>query len=122
MPLNGELRRSGARLIESTRDRAGLPAVRAAGAEPAGPGCCGRRRPGQRRSRSRSGRCRADGFGRFVAASARRRSAIGTLRLADGRTVKGFLVEADAIAGARDISSFGGWRAYCAAQAKVPAA
>jgi allophanate hydrolase len=35
--------------------------------------------------------------------------------------VKGFLVEADAVAGASDISSFGGWRNYLA-QAKVPAA
>ena len=40
-------------------------------------------------------------------------------RLADGRTVKGFLVEADAAAGALDISQFGGWRAYLA-QAKEP--
>jgi allophanate hydrolase len=63
---------------------------------------------------------RAEGFGRFVAAVPSP-LAIGTLRLADGRTVKGFLVEADATAGARDISSFGGWRAYSAAQAKVPA-
>jgi allophanate hydrolase len=43
------------------------------------------------------------------------------LRLADGRNVKGFLVEADAVAGAQDISGFGGWRAYLA-QAKAPAA
>jgi len=39
---------------------------------------------------------------------------IGTLKLADGTMVKGFLVEAEAVAGARDISSFGGWRAYLA--------
>ena len=45
----------------------------------------------------------------------------GTLRLTDGRTVKGFLVEADAVAGAADISSFGGWRNYLA-QSKAPAA
>ena len=45
---------------------------------------------------------------------------IGTLQLADGRNVKGFLVEADAVADAADISSFGGWRNYLAA--KVPAA
>jgi allophanate hydrolase len=45
---------------------------------------------------------------------------IGTVTLADGRRVKGFLVEAAAIAGARDISSFGGWRAYLAAE-KIPA-
>ena len=29
-----------------------------------------------------------------------------------GRSVKGFLVEAQATVGARDISHFGGWRAY----------
>jgi allophanate hydrolase len=32
--------------------------------------------------------------------------------LSDGRGVKGFLVEAAAVDGARDISAFGGWRAY----------
>ena len=37
---------------------------------------------------------------------------IGTLQLADGTTPKGFLVEAEAVRGAEDISSFGGWRAY----------
>jgi allophanate hydrolase len=32
--------------------------------------------------------------------------------------VKGFLVEAEALAGARDISSFGGWRAFVAQQTR----
>jgi len=45
---------------------------------------------------------------------------IGTVRLSDGRSVKGFLVEAAAVTGARDISSFGGWRAYLARE-KMPA-
>jgi allophanate hydrolase len=40
--------------------------------------------------------------------------AIGTVRLKDGASVKGFLVESAAVAGARDISKFGGWRAYLA--------
>jgi allophanate hydrolase len=53
-------------------------------------------------------------FGNFVAAIPAPLS-IGTLRLADGYGVKGFLVEATAIDGARDISSFGGWRAFTAA-------
>ncbi|MGJ5076278.1 allophanate hydrolase [Bradyrhizobium oligotrophicum] len=39
---------------------------------------------------------------------------IGTIRLSDGRSAKGFLVEPAALEGARDISSFGGWRAYMA--------
>jgi allophanate hydrolase len=41
---------------------------------------------------------------------------IGTIALGDGSTVKGFLVEAQATERARDISSFGGWRAFLAAR------
>ncbi|WP_144630949.1 allophanate hydrolase [Bordetella genomosp. 13] len=39
---------------------------------------------------------------------------IGTLELADGRLVKGFICEPRALEGARDITGFGGWRAYIA--------
>jgi allophanate hydrolase len=52
-------------------------------------------------------------FGRFVAAVPPPLS-IGTVRLADGRGVKGFIVEAADIDGAREISAFGGWRAFVA--------
>jgi allophanate hydrolase len=41
--------------------------------------------------------------------------AIGTVELADGEKVPGFVCEAYAADGARDISSFGGWRAFLAA-------
>lgn len=37
---------------------------------------------------------------------------IGRVKLADGSTVQGFLCESYAIDGAKDITSFGGWRAY----------
>jgi allophanate hydrolase len=37
---------------------------------------------------------------------------IGTVALEDGRAVKGFLCEANAVAGALDITAYGGWRAY----------
>jgi allophanate hydrolase len=50
-------------------------------------------------------------FGRFVGAIPPPLS-IGTVELADGSAVKGFLVEAEAVADARDISSFGGWRSF----------
>ena len=40
---------------------------------------------------------------------------IGTLSLADGTRVKGFLCEAAGTDGAEDITRFGGWRAYVAA-------
>jgi allophanate hydrolase len=52
-----------------------------------------------------------DGFGRFVA-SIPPPLGFGTVILSDGSEVKGFLVEATATAGARDISHFGGWRAF----------
>lgn len=42
--------------------------------------------------------------------------AIGTVELADGRKVKGFLVETAGTAGATDITATGGWRAYLAGQ------
>lgn len=44
--------------------------------------------------------------------------AIGTLVLDDGSLVKGFLCEPLAVEGARDISGFGGWRAYLASVAR----
>lgn len=37
---------------------------------------------------------------------------IGTLELEDGRLVKGFICEPEAVASATHISEFGGWRAY----------
>lgn len=40
---------------------------------------------------------------------------IGTLELADGSRVQGFLCEPHALDGAPDISAFGGWRAYVTA-------
>jgi allophanate hydrolase len=59
----------------------------------------------------------AAAFGNFVAAIPPPLS-IGTIRLADGRGVKGFIAEPAALSGARDISAFGGWRAYMAQAAE----
>jgi len=60
----------------------------------------------------------ASAFGKFVAAIPPPLS-IGTIRLADGRGVKGFIAEPAALAGARDISAFGGWRAFMAEKQKA---
>lgn len=54
------------------------------------------------------------GFGDFVA-HVPAPMTIGTTRLADGSLVKGFSCEPHALGGARDISQFGGWRAFRAA-------
>jgi len=45
---------------------------------------------------------------------------IGTLELADGRLVKGFICEPRGLEGARDITAFGGWRAYLASLNATP--
>ncbi len=42
---------------------------------------------------------------------------IGTTRLADGTSPKGFIVEAEGLIGAKDVSAFGGWRNYIASLA-----
>ena len=52
-------------------------------------------------------------FGSFVA-EVPAPLGIGSVTLADGRVVKGFICEPCGIAGARDISEFGGWRSYLA--------
>jgi allophanate hydrolase len=39
---------------------------------------------------------------------------LGSVELADGRTVHGFVCEAHALAAATDITRFGGWRAWLA--------
>ncbi len=43
--------------------------------------------------------------------------AIGTVTLADGSSVKGFVAEPRALTGAEDITALGGWRAYIAQRA-----
>ena len=51
------------------------------------------------------------GFGAFVA-KIPAPLGIGTIQFNDGGSVKGFLVEAEAVKAAEDVSHFGGWRAY----------
>ncbi|MGW1066014.1 allophanate hydrolase [Streptomyces aureus] len=53
----------------------------------------------------------ADGLGRLLAALPRP-MALGSVELADGTHVPGFLCEPGAVAGAADITAYGGWRGY----------
>jgi allophanate hydrolase len=55
-------------------------------------------------------------FGSFVA-QVPAPLAIGTVTLENGETVKGFVAEPRATEGARDVSEYGGWRAYRASAA-----
>jgi len=54
-----------------------------------------------------------EAFGTFVA-SIPAPLGIGTLTLEDGTSAKGFLVEAEAVKGAKDISAYGSWRSFMA--------
>jgi allophanate hydrolase len=54
-----------------------------------------------------------ENFGRFMARISPPLG-IGSLKLDDGRMVKGFICEGYAIEGAEDITAMGGWRAYLA--------
>jgi allophanate hydrolase len=112
MALNGELQALGGRLIEET---ATAPDYKLYALRTTPP------KPGMLRVEQGAGSAirlelwalSPASFGKFVAAIPPPLS-IGTIRLADGREVKGFLVEPAAINGARDISAYGGWRAYMA--------
>ena len=119
MPLNGELRTIGARLIERGATAPHYRLYALPGTRPPKPGLLRVKNGAGAAIEVEVWALSASAFGRFVAAVPPPLS-IGTLELDGGRPVKGFLVEAEAIDGARDISSFGGWRAFMA-QEKAPA-
>jgi len=118
MPLNGELRAAGAHLIERTATAPHYRLYTLAGTKPSKPGLLRVKNGAGAAIEVEIWALSDSAFGRFVAAVPPPLS-IGTLELRDGRLVKGFLVEAEAIAGVRDISSFGGWRAFVAKERAV---
>ena len=117
MVLNGELKALGARLLEAALT---APDYRLYALSTTPP------KPGMLRVKAGAGSSialevwalPAAAFGKFVAAIPPPLS-IGTVRLADGRGIKGFIVEPADIDGARDISAYGGWRAFMAERVAV---
>jgi allophanate hydrolase len=113
MPLNRELTESCARFLRAgtTTESYKLFAL------PGGPP----RRPGLLRVADSEGSAIAvevwalspEALGSFMA-GVPSPLGIGTAFLSDGTTPKGFIVEAEGLKGAVDISHFGGWRAYMA--------
>jgi allophanate hydrolase len=113
MALNGELLALGGRLLKATATAPDYRLFALKGTSPPKPGML-RVAPGAGSAiEVEVWALSPAAFGSFVAAIPSPLS-IGTLRLADGFGVKGFLVEAAAVDGARDISAFGGWRAFMA--------
>lgn len=116
LPLNGELTARGARFLRAVPTTPDYRLHALPGGPPARPGLI-RVAPGTGHAIATEVWALApDAFGRFVAGIPSP-LAIGTLSLADGTVPKGFLAEAAGLAGARDISGHGGWRAYLASGA-----
>jgi allophanate hydrolase len=114
-PLNWQLLECGARMVEATHTASYYKLHALAGTVPP--------KPGLERTAEHGAPIALEvwempvrHFGKFVA-GVPAPLVIGTITLADGRSVKGFLCEPIALAEATDITQFGGWRAYLAANA-----
>jgi allophanate hydrolase len=114
MPLHGQLIERGCRLIESTTTAPAYRLFALPGTQPLKPGLA-----------------RVDAGGQAIAVEVYEMPqavvgsflalippplGLGSIQLADGRWVKGFICEPAALAGAQDISHFGGWRAWLASR------
>jgi allophanate hydrolase len=117
MPLNGELTSLGATFLRATTTTPDYRLFALPGTRPARPGLI-RVGEGGAAIALEVWSLPAEGFGRFVAGIPSPLG-IGTLALADGTQVKGFLCETIATEGARDVTEHGGWRAFIAAQASA---
>jgi allophanate hydrolase len=111
LPLNGQLRERGASFVESTATASHYRLFALPGTTPP--------KPGLLRAQDGDGACIAleiwalpqAAVGSFLALIPPPLG-LGSIELADGRHVHGFLCESHALTDARDITRFGGWRAY----------
>ncbi|WP_018896812.1 allophanate hydrolase [Rhizobium sp. 2MFCol3.1] len=113
MPLNHELTTLGGRLVKTCRTAGDYRLFALSGTVPAKPGLI--REPGFAGNglEVEVWTLPADGFGRFVQ-KIPAPLGIGKVALDDGASISGFLCEAHAVAGAVEVTSHGGWRAYIA--------
>ena len=116
LPLNSQLTERGARLVGPAQTAPEYRLYALPDTIPAKPGLV-RVGPGGGAVAVEVWELSTAAFGSFVAAVPPPLG-IGTLVLAGGETVKGFLCESHAVERARDITSFGGWRAYLAKEKK----
>ncbi|MGE0799013.1 MAG: allophanate hydrolase [Lautropia sp.] len=113
MPLNGQLLGRGARLVATTRTAPLYRLYALAGTVPPKPGLV-RVAPGDGAAiEIEVWQLDASRYGSFVAAIPPPLG-IGTLLLEDGSSVQGFVCEGHGLAGATDITGYGGWRRYLA--------
>ena len=119
LPLNSQLTERGATLLRATSTAPAYRLYALPGTTPP--------RPGLQRSRSAGAAIAVEVWAMPVAAVGSFLALIppplglGSIELADGGHVHGFLCEGHALSEARDITTFGGWRAYLQS-IKAPAA
>jgi allophanate hydrolase len=117
MPLNHELTSRGGVLRRRVATQACYRLFALAGGPPARPGLLRVAPDAGHPIETEVWALPPEQFGLFVAAIPSPLG-VGVLRLEDGTTPKGFLVEPEGLAGAEDISNFGGWRAFVAARTR----
>jgi allophanate hydrolase len=111
LPLNHELTALGGVLLREVETTPSYRLYALPGTVPAKPGLL---RVAQEQGASIQAEIwglEAEAFGRFVS-QIPSPLGVGAIRFTDGTSAKGFLVEAEAVNGAKDVSQFGGWRAY----------
>ena len=113
LPLNPELVALGASFVSEVETAPDYRLYALAGAKPDKPGLLRVADGAGAAIKAEVWALDPESFGAFVARIPAPLG-VGTVRLADGSTVKGFLVEPAGVAGATDISKFGGWRGYLA--------
>ena len=114
LPLNHQLTTLGARLVRATKTAPVYKLYALPGTTPPKPGLV-RVADGGASIEVEVWEIPVAGYGIFVSGIPAPLG-IGRLTLIDGETVQGFLCEAAAVVGARDITSLGGWRAYLSEQ------
>jgi allophanate hydrolase len=116
LPLNGQLLERGGTLVRATNTTPEYRLYELAGAVPPKPGLV-RVKTGGAAIAVEVWEIPTETYGSFVAAIPEPLG-IGRLRLEGGEKVQGFLCESVALEGARDVSEFGGWRAFLASKGK----
>ncbi|GHE62237.1 allophanate hydrolase [Camelimonas fluminis] len=111
-PLNWQLTDRNAEFLGAAKTGAGYSLYALAGTTPPKPGLL--RDGGDGGVALELWRLTPEAFGTFVAGIPAPLG-VGSVELEDGSVVKGFLCEPHAVAGARDITVFGGWRAFLTA-------
>jgi allophanate hydrolase len=119
LPLNGQLVDRGAKLVGATRTAPRYRLYALPGGPPARPGMVRVDHGGA--IEVEVWELPTSAFGGFVDAVLPP-LAIGTVELADGEKVKGFVCESYGVADAADITELGGWRRYLEEGERQPAA